>query len=327
MLMKSRAISMLLKPNPMITSLKLALGITALASGMMTIEAQAKAPVTIERLDSRLYGYQLGDIIPESVDIHLAPGYHFDPQSLPKNGKRAGWFMVRSSRYSQQDYSDGSSKVRLTIEMQLINSPSTVRSLTIPPIALKFKGPENLTDTLPSLTIDAAPLDTGDVRTGLPDAQGPRPAKLIPTQPTQLALENLSFIAGIVFIWLLVTLLIQRFSKRKTKPFAAANRELGKLLNQSRTIEGARSAARCIHRAFDQTAGQRLFGEGVAAFCAARGVNEELLLKTEAFYATSQMLFFQAENAEHSAELLAQIPKQMRELVKAWKKFEAKHKS
>ena len=327
MLMKSPIISMLLNLFSRRTLKKSMLVMASLTLLTASQWAYPKAPVTIEREDPRLYGYQLGDVITENAYIGLASGYHFDPQSLPKNGKRAGWFMVRASHYSEQALADGSAVGKLTIEMQLINSPSSVRSLTIPPISLKFKGPQNLVDTLPSLTIDAAPLDTGEVRTGLPDAQPLRPAKRIATDDTQALLENLLFLAGILGIWLIISLLIQRFSKRKSKPFASANRDIRRLTRLLVSIESAQALAQSVHRAFDQTAGYRLFREGVPAFCEQLHTPEELRAMTDAFFETSQRLFFKEETEEASTELLSNFSKQVRDLVRAWKKFEANRRS
>jgi len=294
---------------------------------LMSSPSHAAAPITIEREDPRLYGYQLGDVITESVYIGMAAGYHFDPQSLPKNGKRAGWFMVRSSHYTEQSLANGSAIGKLTIDMQLINSPSAVRSLTIPPISLKFKGPQNLVETLPSLTIDAAPLDTGDVRTGLPDAQPLRPAKLIATDETQSLLENLLFLCGILGVWLIIALIVQRFSNRKSQPFAIASRAIGRLSRPPLTIESAQVLAQSVHRAFDQTAGYRLFREGIPAFCEQLHTPAALRDMTDTFYETSQRLFFKEENEAALSALLSDFPQQVRDLVRAWKKFEAKRRS
>jgi len=287
----------------------------------------ATVPVTLEREETRLYGYQLGDVITENVFIGLAPGYHFDPLSLPKNGKRAGWFMVRSTHYEEHTLSEGSAVGKLTIEMQLINSPSTVRALTIPPFSLKFKGPQNLVETLPSLTIDAAPLDTGDIRTGLPDAQPQRPTKLIPTEENKTLLENLLFLAGMVAVWLIISLIIQRFAKRKTKPFAAAARDIRRLSASALNLEKGQALAQRVHRALDQTAGYRLFRENLPSFCEQKSVPQELSAMTDAFFESSQRLFFREESEEATQTLLSEFPKQVRECVRAWKKFEAKRRA
>jgi len=323
MLMKLPTISMLLNRFSRQAFKRSILAMASMTLLSVSQCAYPKAPVTIEREDPRLYGYQLGDVITESAYIGLASGYHFDQQSLPKNGKRAGWFMVRASHYSEQALADGSAIGKLTIDFQLINSPSNIRSLTIPPISLKFKGPQNLVDTLPSLTIDAAPLDTGEVRTGLPDAQPPRPAKLIATGETQALLENLLFLAGMIGIWLIISLLVQRFSKRKSKPFALAHRDIRRLSRLLMSIESAQALAQPVHRAFDQTAGYRLFREGVPVFCEQLHTPEELRAMTDAFFETSQRLFFKEETEEAATELLSNFPKQVRDLVRAWKKFEA----
>jgi mxaA protein len=319
--MKLPIISMLLKFSPSLIK-RVVMTIALVFSG----HAFSAPPVTIEREDTRLFGYQLGDVITQKVFIGLAPGFHFDPQSLPKNGKRAGWFMVRSTHYDEQASADGSALGKLTIDMQLVNSPNAVRSLTIPPISLKFKGPQNLVETIPSLTIDAAPLATGDIRTGLPDALPPRPAQFIPTEDNKLLLDNLILVAGILSIWVIITLLIQRFASRKSKPFASANTDIRRLSRLPLSPEKGQALAQRVHRAFDQTAGYRLFRENIPAFCEQLNIPQELSLSTDAFFESSQRLFFREQSAEDAQALLSQFPKQVHDLVRAWKKFEAKQR-
>jgi hypothetical protein len=48
---------------------------------------------------------------------------------------------------------------------------------------------------------------------------------------------------------------------------------------------------------------------------------------TDAFFETSQRLFFKEETEEASTELLSNFSKQVRDLVRAWKKFEANRRS
>ena len=284
--------------------------------------ALAMAPVTIERSDPRLFAYQLGDVIGERVLIRLAGGYSLDPQSLPRAGKRSGWFMIRSAQVlSSTPYSDGTSGVQLLIEVQLVNSPKTARALTVPPIALHFKGPEAREETIPGLTIDAVPLGTGEVRTGLPDIREPRAPARISLDTERGRLRWSLWLAAAFAAWFAVAMVFRRLGPKPQRPYADAARDLRTLLKSSETLEGARAAVQRVHRAFDQSAGHRLFGEGVPAYCARMGADASLQDRTIAFFALSQTLFFRTG----AAEIPPGLGQELTELTHAWQRFEKRH--
>jgi mxaA protein len=291
---------------------------TALA---WALTAQAAPPVVLERIEPRLFGYQLGDVISQQVTLRLAPGVQFDPQSLPRAGKRAGWFMVRGSEVHSDALPDGGTQVSLTLDMQLVNSPTTARTLTVPAVALRFKAAQAISETIPSLTIDAVPLDSGEVRTGLPDVRAARPAPLIDTRPEQHQLQLLGVAALALSVWLVLTLLWRVLRPRELSPFAAAQRDLRRLLRAASSGEGARAAMQRLHRAFDQAAGQRLFGAGVPAFCHRMGADSDLEQRTVAFFSTSQSLFFDTGDTSVPEGLVRELG----ELCRAWQRFEGRH--
>lgn len=295
-----------------------------LAALLLALPAGAwSAPpaVTIEREDPRLYGYQLGDVIDESVTLHLQPGYALDPQSLPRGGKRAGWFLVRGSSLRQATQADGSTRIDLHLEMQLTNSPTAARTLTVPAVALRFKGPQPLEETIPSLTIDAVPLATGEVRTGLPDVRETRPAPLIDTSRTRARLHWVGIAALLLAAWLAASLSWKRLAARRVRPFAQLQRDLRRLLPATVNGDGARNAVQRVHRAFDEAAGHRLFAAAVPAFCRARGADADLEARTVAFFATSQSLFF----AVGDAPVPDTLGRELGELCRAWRRFEGRH--
>ncbi len=297
-------------------------GATALCLAMLCSGAASAGPaVVLERVEPRLFGYQLGDVISQQVTLRLAPGVQFDPQSLPRAGKRAGWFMVRDSAFHTEPEADGGVLVALRLDMQLVNSPVTPRALTVPPVALRFKAAQPISETIPSLTIDAVPLDSGEVRTGLPDVRAPRPAPLIDTQPAQRQLHVLGIAAAVLLVWLLLTALLKALRPRALRPFAAAQRDLRRLLRAASSGEGAREAVQRLHRAFDQAAGQRLFGAGVPAFCHRLGADTELERRTVSFFATSQALFFQTGEVTVPEGLARELG----ELCRAWQRVEGRH--
>ena len=283
--------------------------------------AQAGPPVTIERSDPRLFAYQLGDVISEQITLRLAPGVQFDASSLPRAGKRAGWFTVRDSEVHTSPLTDGGSEVSVRLDVQLVNSPTTARTLTVPPVALRFKAAQPFTDTIPGLTIDAVPLGTGEVRSGLPDVRGARPAPLVDTRPFQDRLHMLGIAAAALACWVLASLLLRWLRPASLRPFAAAQRDLRRLLRAAGAADGAREAVQRLHRAFDQAAGQRLFGPGVPSFCHRMGADADLERRTVAFFTASQALFFDTG----AVSVPAGLARDLGELCSAWKRFERRH--
>jgi len=305
-------------PIRLLRQLCLVLLTGALLPAIPTLAGQA---VTIERQDPRLFGYQLGDVISQTATIRLAPGYSLDPQSVPRAGKRAGWFMVRGVAARSTPLADGGTQLQLTLEMQLVNSPKATRTLTIPPVALRFKGKETITDTIPSLTIDAVPLGTGDIRTGLPEVAALRPAPVIATSGTERQLALYAGAAAALLAWIGLAWLIRRWKPRALRPFAAAARELRSLVRHADSLEGACHAVQRLHRAFDEVAGHRLFSEGVPGFCRRLGVDAALETRTVAFFATSQTLFFNPGGGRPPAD----CARELTELCEAWRRFERRH--
>ena len=283
--------------------------------------AQAAPAVQIQRDDVRLFGYQLGDVVTESVDIQLAPGYVLDASSLPKAGKRAGWFTLRAIRQQDHPLTNGGTRVHLDIEVQLVNAPKQAQTVNVPPIALRFKGATTVTETIASLAVDVVPLGTGELRADLPELRPLRAAPLINLDEANRQLQWTGVAAATGLLWLLLTLTVRALKPRARRPFAQAARELRPLLRASQSLEGARQAVQRVHRAFDQAAGHRLFTEGVSAYTDRVGADAKLQAQTRDFFQLSRQLFFAPETAGAPADVATQL----RTLVKAWQHFERRH--
>ena len=277
--------------------------------------------VTIERVAPRVFGYQLGDVIREDLTIHLPPGQSLDEASLPRVGKRASWFTVKGLVLSTAPQDKGGTLVHLVLDMQLVNSPTVTRTLTIPPVAFTVKGKEPHGETIPSLTIDAVPLGTGEIRTGLPDVWPLRPAPWVPTALLEQHLQALGGVASVLGGWLALALAFRLWRPRKALPFAAARRDLRGVLRRLNTPEDARIAVQRLHRAFDLAAGQRLFSPGVPAFCQRMGVDAALQERTQAFFAASQALFF----GTAGTAVPQGLGRDLAALCQAWQRFEGRH--
>lgn len=277
------------------------------------------APVTVERHPARLFGYQLGDVIEDTVDLHLAQGVTLDTEALPKLGKRLGWFMVRKITSSPLPHNGEGTALRLTLEVQLIDNPTQVRSLTVPPILLKFKGPTPLEDIIPSLTIDAAPLDTGNIRTGLPEFADLRPAPLIPTQDYVEGLKAWGMLAAGSLLWTLALLALAFRKNRTPRPFHDCERLLRHRFARSSSLDAWKLLFQEVHRAFDRAHGYRLFLRDVPHFCETYGADAPLSALTEDFFVSSERLFFSEDEAAwdwHKEGL------KLKALLKNWRRLE-----
>jgi mxaA protein len=205
--------------------------------------------------------------------------------------------------------------------MQLINTPASIKTWTIPAIQLKFLGTPPAEAAMPSLTIDVAPLNTGEIRTGLPEAMELRRAPLIPLDAHIEAIQRYGAVSLVGLSWFLVTLLLAYRRQRAPHPFRDARRKVLRALHHIDSPEHARAAFILIHRAFDDTWGRRLFRSEVEAFCQAHGADATLQALTEQFFLVSEALFFESP---------ARLPddKQLKHSLKAllglWGKIEQK---
>ena len=283
--------------------------------------AHAELPVRIDRSEVRLFGYQLGDVLTEPIDVQLAPGYRLDVNALPKAGKRAGWFVLRAIRHEDHLLSNGGTRVHLEIEVQLVNAPKQAQTINVPPIALRFVGATTVNETLPSLAVDVVPLGTGELRSDLPEVRPLREAPLIDLEAAEGQLRWSGLVAAVAAGWLLLTAAARWLKPRDRRPFAQAARELRSLTRTAGSLEGARLAVQRVHRAFDQAAGHRLFAEGVSSYTHRVGADAGLQAQTEAFFQLSRQLFFAPDTAAPPADLGAQL----KTLVQAWQRFERRH--
>jgi len=259
-------------------------------------------PLTVEQHADRLFGYQLGDVVQEQVVIH-ARGLTLDPQSLPHVGKRAGWFSVHSVALQDTPVAQGHDYT-LRLEFQLINSTHETRRLTVPPVLLRFTGEGNrvVEQGVGDITIDATPLGTGELRSGMDNVAPARPAMAISTEPQQQLITVEAALAVGLLLWLVAALVLRRLRPRRPRPFAMAHKELRRQKHISHSAEALATAVRRLHRAFDEGAGQRVFLEGLPALCAAWNAPDELRLRSEEFFKASRALFFDSNSAP--AELL-----------------------
>jgi mxaA protein len=277
-------------------------------------------PLTVEQHADRLFGYQLGDVVQEQVIIHTRTGLTLDPQSLPHVGKRAGWFAVHSVALQDTPVAQGHDYT-LHLEFQLINSTHETRRLTIPPVLLRFTGEGGrvVEQGVGDITIDATPLGTGELRSGMDNVAPARPAVAISTEPQQhlLAVEAVSALG--LLLWLVTVLVLRRLRPRRACPFALAYKELRRQKYTSHNTEALAAAVRRLHRAFDEGAGQRVFLEGLPALCAAWRAPDELRLRSEEFFKVSRVLFFDSNSAP--AELLFS---ELIVLARDWARLERK---
>ena len=86
--------------------------------------------------------------------------------------------------------------------------------------------------------------------------------------------------------------------RRTNGPFARALRQLKKLSRQETGQAILREANRCLHVAFNETAGRVIFANDLETFFAGNPAFRPLRAQVEAFYSESRRLFFAVDPTE-----------------------------
>jgi mxaA protein len=285
----------------------------------------AAGPVRELRLDAPPpYGYRIGDTIRHEVEVTAEPGYRLNAAALPRPGPLNRWLELRAveavevGRASARQGLEGRAgfgpprsaeadptrrgavagpAYRLRLEYQMFYAPLTVKTLTIPPLPLRFTGPGGDAGAeVPAWTFSATPLHEPSVypEGGLaplrPDAWPDPPD----AAPHLLRLAGF----GAAALALLGYLGYARglpLPGGRGRPFGDAARFLRRLEGRESSAAVRREAFGRVHGAFNLTVGEPVFADRLPDFFAAHPGYEPLRPDIEAFFAASYALFFGAE--------------------------------
>jgi mxaA protein len=268
--------------------------------------------------EPRAFGYFLGDTLERTVEIETGPQDEIVPASLPRTGASNYWLELKSLDITTAQRGDARIH-RLKLAYQSFYAPIDPKKMTIPATQITIRGPNgNETATLPPFTFLMSPL-----REIFPEKSGEtaetflRP-DAVPGLRRSGSLRTAALVAAAIAAALL--LLLARdlawwpFDRRPARPFSRAVREIGHALAKGGNGASYRNALLAMHRAFDRTAGQRLFAADVDTFLAAHPEQIENRTEVERFFAASRIVFFGESQREGEIEL---PPTELRQLASA----------
>ena len=265
-----------------------------LSSWELPAQGSALRPATVHLEIERKVGYLLGDLIAYDAVVDVDRTWRLRDSSLPTPGHSEYWLELR---HVSVDHAGSGSRqsYRVHLLYQTFYAPIEARTRVIPGFPLLFEHDgRTSTLTVPSLTITMSPLrevvsGTGDPEENVkpnsdraPALESLRPALFAVTLSLSVVLFGVLSLAWQRALW--------PFGTTVGRPFSQLRRTL------SRTPGGDpgsyANALRALHRAFDATAGWRVFAEDQARFLGQwprfRSAEEEI----SGFFTASRLFFF-----------------------------------
>jgi mxaA protein len=250
----------------------------------------------------RRLSYVVGDLIERRALVSAPAGFTLEPASLPRLGTQNAWLALLEA--SVRDQGGTPPRYEIDLRYQLINAPTEVRSLALPGFHVRFTpAPARARGSARSQVSAETAIEEQTVRIApiLP-AQVPVSAALVRPDRSPRALSSTPALLGAVVTTVLATgivaaLLSQPILRRRNGPFARAYRRLRRTVLRAERLGNAAegdypSALRVVHRAFDQTAGWRLFPDRVGDFVAQWRQFADLRGGIERFLDLSKREFF-----------------------------------
>lgn len=273
--------------------LGLCLGLAALppafAQGARLLDVQADEP--------RAYGYQVGDLVERRVVLHVPDGLRFDDASLPRTGVRGTALELRrlDRRESRED---GGTRIALTLRYQVFLAPSTVRTLEMPAMTLRFLGtPRDQDVRVDAWPVTVAPLVPVEVspRRGLGEMQPDAPVPPIATAGERSRLVVWATLGTLLLAWLAWLQWGLPWWLRHRQPFGRAWGALRGLPAEP-DATAWRAACKRVHEALNASAGEVLFERGVGGFVARRPAFAPLAGDIARFLQDSRREFFAGDD-------------------------------
>ncbi len=289
----------------------------ALVLGVAAIQPVQAAEVAVRTQLERAYGYVIGDVIEQRVQLDLPEAAKLDAASLPKPGKLNAWVELRSA---EQMRGEGPT-VNMRLRYQLMNSPREVVVVFLPAIKLQIWGADNVRSEVnvaaQAFSISPLSKDEAFARAGMESMRPAREVQPIATrqyeQRVMQALALAALLAAALTVWLWL-----RNHRHARGPFARAAATIASL-KVTRTLD----AMIALHEAFNVVAGKSVFAQSLSAFFVQQPHYAEQRSEIEAFFAMSRAQFFgQSEQlGQDDAERLQWVSA----LAKRLARLEMKH--
>ena len=256
--------------------------------------AQALPTATVQ--DPRAFGYSIGDVVSRVVTVNVPAGYELDEASLPQ--RTSGGRAIELRKITQRErWQLGSRQHALTLEYQVFLSPPELRTLELPPIVLRVKGPARTEE----LRVDAwplivAPLSPAEprLREGLGEMRPDAAPPLIDTAASRARLLAYGAAALLLLGYLAHVYIGLPWVARHKPPSTTAWRTLQGLPREA-SSERRQEAYRRLHEALNRTAGRVVFEADLDRFIEAHPRFAGLRAEIQVFFQRSREQFFAGE--------------------------------
>ena len=233
---------------------------------------------------ARDFGVFVGDLLTSTAIIQVAPGTMLDARSLPPDGPVSPIADVRGVTV-------GGTRTRIEIHVTYQNffSPEQVLGAEIPGYAVAFSAAgKRLLATVPGFRFTASTFRHDLQPTVDPAALRPDH----PPVPASAPGAGKTLAAGLVAMCggLLALAWPRAFASRRA-PFHVASRQLASLARLPGEDAG-RTAMLALHRAFDATAGHRVFADDLDEFVSRHQRFAPLRHRAGGFFEASRAVFF-----------------------------------
>jgi mxaA protein len=276
-----------MRPRPLLRSfglLVLGLAVAPLAS------ADAASSVSVE--NPRAFGHFIGDRLERHIELTVPYGYGVAEDGLPKPGRVTPWFALTAAT-AQSTPGFAGVHYRIALTYLAVNSPMQAKVVELPTVRLKFSAAgKAFEEKVEAWPISLAPLTTSINRLGLEEMRPDRAPKLIDTTMAQTRLALCVTLAAATLLFLLFAQFVWPWLKHRNGPFATAHRRLQSLAKDPPSAANFQAALRTLHRAFDETAGVRVFPEQLDQFLSRHPQFSDLRGSSQRFFAASSGEFF-----------------------------------
>ncbi|MFD0987879.1 nonribosomal peptide synthetase MxaA [Methyloligella solikamskensis] len=311
--------------------LALALGILAIACIGPADPGRAQEEVGISGVvhairasQPRDFGYFPGDIITREIYVAVDKGYHLQDASVPPEGPLNYWLDLRTVKVKTEE-SGAERRYLITLTYQTFYVPLEVKRRDLPGFTLQFAAEKGAGETaddevgdeqagdeqamatahIPSWSFLMSPLR--EIQTQEPP-EGPVGFLKPDRAPKPLNVERLAlFFALSGFAVALFAVLLAHhyawgpFRSRPSRPFTVAARQINAQKRGGADADHYRASLLALHRAFDTTAGHRVFAEDVPAFLDKHPAFGKYASEIERFYEASRQAFFKGDTQAASA--------------------------
>jgi mxaA protein len=280
---------------------------------LAVIGAAAWAPATeqtgaVKLFAARRFGYFIGDLIRYDAVVTVDPSWTLRTSSLPTPGRSEYWLELRKVDV-EESRAPAQHVYRIHLLYQIFYAPIEARARELPGFVLSFEHQARSAEVgVPALTVTMSPLREVATGTGDPEQN----VALAPDRGAALSSLRrpaaLASVASALSVGLCLLVTWQRaawpFARRRERPFA----RVAHALRAGDTDNPRKYAAALlsIHRAFDATAGWRVFGDDQARFFVQHPRFAAAAAEIGSFFEASRSCFFGGDEAR----ALVQVPPQ-----------------